>query len=194
MKELVEGVHRFQSTVFPEKAQLFAKLAGGQAPHTLLITCSDSRIDPSLLLQTEPGDIFVDRNPGNIVPAADPEAASNDGSVASIEFAIVVLGVSQIVVCGHSDCRAMTSLLRGGTSNMPAVDRWLEHSATLVEASDPDEIDDFIEQNVLLQLEHLRTHELVAEAISKGLTLEGWIYEIGTGDVRRYDGEGFVSL
>ena len=102
--QLVAGVHNFQGNVFQNQQELFSKLARGQSPETLFVTCSDSRIDPNLITQTEPGDLFVLRNAGNIVPAYSGTAG---GEVATIEFAVTGLGVKQIVVCGHSHCGAI---------------------------------------------------------------------------------------
>ena len=108
MQKLVDGIHKFQKDVFATQTRFFERLADGQKPLALFITCSDSRIDPSMLTQTKPGELFIMRNAGNIVP---PYGASSCGEAATIEYAVAVLGVRDIVVCGHSHCGAMTGLL-----------------------------------------------------------------------------------
>ena len=180
----------------PTKQALFDELASGQSPATLIITCADSRIDPSLITQAEPGDIFVVRNAGNIVPTLDGDGSSADGNAASIEYAITALNVSHIVVCGHSSCGAMGGLQNlDGLDALPSVRRWLEHSEPLLDTAVADDLDALIEANVLLQLEHLKQYPGVSEKIDAGeLTLHAWVYDIGSGDVRAYDGSTYSSL
>ncbi len=196
VEKLVEGIQTFQQTVVPAKSERFAQLATGQAPATLFITCADSRIDPSLITQTEPGDLFVIRNAGNIAPAPDPDGSSADGTAASIEFAAAALKVQHIVVCGHSSCGAMAGLADlASVAALPSVARWLEHSHGLVADGVPESLDALIEQNVLLQLENLARYPSVKALLDAGaVTLHGWVYDIGSGDVRAFDGEGFVSV
>lgn len=195
IEKLIAGVKQFQKNVFPERKAFFDELASGQHPEFLFITCSDSRIDPNLLTQTIPGQLFICRNAGNIVP---PHSTFTGGITASIEYAICVLGIKHIIVCGHSDCGAMTAALN--TSELAAlshVKNWLDHSRGAVEAtkarcntSDATDIDDvarlrmLTEENVLQQLQHLRTHPSVAARVATGdIQLHGWLYDIGTGDV-----------
>ena len=180
----------------PAKQELFDELATGQSPATLIITCADSRIDPSLITQAEPGDIFVVRNAGNIVPPVDDDGSSPDGNAASIEYAITALNVSHVVVCGHSSCGAMGGLQNlDGLDALPSVRRWLEHSEPLLSSDAADDLDSLIEANVLLQLEHLKRYPGVREKIDAGeLTLHAWVYDIGTGDVRAHDGSNYSSL
>ena len=191
MKKLVDGFDRFKREVFNEKKQLFEELAGGQQPAALFITCSDSRIDPNMLTQTEPGDLFILRNAGNIVP---PYGAVKGGESATIEYAVSVLGVKNIVVCGHSHCGAMAGLLDdASTANLPAVRSWLEFSEStrrIVTGRNFDESATHarllaaVETNVMVQLEHLRTHPSVRAALSKEeLALHGWVYTFETGQV-----------
>ena len=126
MQKLVEGIHQFQNDIFSSKQQLYEKLAKGQHPLALFITCSDSRIDPSLLTQTEPGELFIMRNAGNIVP---PYGTLHGGEAATIEFAVSALGVKDIVICGHSHCGAMGGVLHPETlSDLPAVRSWLSYA------------------------------------------------------------------
>jgi len=195
MQKLVEGIHHFQEDIFSSKRRLFEGLAQGQHPEVLFITCSDSRINPNLLTQTDPGELFVLRNAGNIVP---PYGASCGGEAAAIEIAVRALGVKDVVVCGHSHCGAMTALLdQRQLDDLPALRSWLVHAEEtlgIIEDSyrhvtDPARrLTTTVEENVLVQLEHLRTHPTVAAAIEcKALTLHGWVYQFETGQVFAYD-------
>ena len=195
MQKLVEGIHQFQNDVFSSKQQLFEGLVEGQQPLALFITCSDSRIDPSLLMQTEPGELFVLRNAGNIIPAY---GADNGGEAATIEFAVSALGVKDIIVCGHSHCGAMRGLLdQSKLEKVPAVKSWLNHAESthrIIEENythltDPSSrLIAAVEENVLVQLEQLRTHPSVAAAIdSSALNLHGWVYKFETGQVFGFD-------
>ncbi len=198
MIALLEGVQDFGNRVFPEKRALFDALAAGQSPHTLLITCADSRVSPTLITQQPPGEMFVLRNIGNIVPAYGEMLG---GVSAAVEYAVLALGVKHIVVCGHSDCGAMKAMLdpeRSGLQGMPTVASWLRNADTaraVSAALHPDLDGDaavtaLAEQNVLLQLDHLRTHPAVATRLAEGrLMLMGWLYDIATGQVRVFDGE-----
>ena len=194
MQKLMEGIHHFQSNIFSSQRELFARLAGGQNPDALFITCSDSRINPNLITQTDPGDIFILRNAGNIVP---PYGASNGGEGASIEFAVVGLGVKDIIVCGHSHCGAMKGLLDpASVHSLPLMSEWLRHAESTrwivreryAHLEPAAKLDVTIQENVLRQLENLRTHPSVAVGLSRGdLKLHGWVYKIETGEVFAYD-------
>jgi carbonic anhydrase len=195
MKKLVSGIVKFRGGEFESRKQLFAELANGQSPEVLFITCADSRIDPNLITQTEPGDLFVCRNAGNIVP---PHAPVTGGITASIEYAVAVLGVKHIVVCGHTDCGAMKGALNPeALKDLPHVHDWIGHSRAAVEVVSAkhgqatlEELPAVIEQNVELQLQHLRTHPAVVSRISAGeLELHGWVYNIETGGVTAYDAD-----
>lgn len=202
LQRLKEGVRRFQADVYPQQAEMFAQaVSEKQSPHTLFITCADSRIDPLAITSSSTGEIFVARNIGNMVPAY-PDMLG--GVSAVIEFAVSSLGVGHIVVCGHSHCGAMQGLLDPtSVATMPTVEAWLTnaHAAlrvaeTMHEQSNSTQpehelIEILTEQNVLLQMQHLKTHPSVAGAIAKRhLTISGWIYSIGTGQVRiASDGE-----
>jgi carbonic anhydrase len=202
MKKVVSGIVQFQKEDFEARRALFAELANGQSPEVLLVTCADSRIDPNLVTQTEPGDLFICRNAGNIVP---PHTRHAGGVTASIEYAVAVLGVQDIVICGHTDCGAMKGAMNlDAVADLPHVRDWLDHSRAAVETVDGDDTADagerllrVTEQNVLLQLAHLRTHPAVASRLANGkIGLHGWVYHIETGDVTCYDeqcGE-FTSL
>src|ERR1700688_2663129 len=157
MQEIIDGFLKFQRDAFPQRSELFKQLATSQHPHTLFISCSDSRLVPELVTQREPGDMFVIRNAGNIVPSYGPEPG---GVSATVEYAVAVLGVRDVVICGHSDCGAMTALAHDhDLSHLPAVCSWLHHAdaAKAVNsahhhASDADKLDGMVHQNVIAQL------------------------------------------
>lgn len=203
MQKLIQGLHHFQSDVFSSQRELFERLAHGQSPDALFITCSDSRINPNLITQTGPGELFILRNAGNIVP---PYGAANGGEGATIEYALTALGVRDIIVCGHSHCGAMKGLLHLDTlGELPAVRQWLTHAEATrriarenyTHLCDGPLLTATIEENVLVQLENLRTHPAVAAALArKQLNLHGWVYKIETGEVFAYDSqqEQFLPL
>ncbi len=202
MNKLIRGALRFQSGAFEDRKALFADLANGQSPDTLFITCADSRIDPNLVTQTDPGELFVCRNAGNIVP---PHSACASGETASLEYAVAVLGVRDIVVCGHSDCGAMKGALNpDALQDLPHVHDWIDHSRAAVDTvratrgkAGIEELDAVTEQNVLLQLQHLKTHPVVAARLaSNDIALHGWVYDIESGAIRAWDDDeqSFVSL
>ncbi|MGI5526035.1 carbonic anhydrase [Streptomyces syringium] len=186
MQDLTEGVARFQRDVYPAKAELFAHLAATHRPTTLFISCSDARVVPELLTQSEPGELFVIRTAGNLVPAHTP---GPDGVAASIEYAVAVLGVRDIVVCGHSACGAMTALAENhDLSGAPAIADWLRHAdasrARATAESGAKKVDTLVRENVLAQLANLTTHPSVARALAENtVTLHGWVYDIPTGTV-----------
>jgi len=187
MDRFVEGVRKFSEQVFPTRRDLFETLSQGQSPRALLVTCSDSRIDPSLVMQTEPGELFVLRNAGNLVP---PAGAGAGAEAATIEFAVRALGVRHVIVCGHTGCQAMAALAQPEPpEGLPAVAEWLRHAAPALERSGQvagaeDDAMALIAANVLLQLEHVATHPAVAEARARGvLDLWGWVYRFERGEV-----------
>ncbi|MER8044648.1 carbonic anhydrase [Streptomyces sp. NPDC094032] len=192
MQDLAEGVARFQRDVFPAKAELFARLATHHTPDTLFISCSDARVVPELITGTEPGDLFVIRTAGNLVPAHTPGA---DGVAASIEYAVAALGVRDIVVCGHSACGAMTALAQGhDLSGAPAVAAWLRHADASQARTAAGDVPALVRQNVLAQLANLATHPSVARALAEHrLTLRGWVYDIGTGRVEELTATGTTA-
>jgi carbonic anhydrase len=194
MQKLVQGIHHFQANIFRSQRELFERLTYGQQPDALFITCSDSRINPNLITQTDPGDLFILRNAGNLVPAY---GAANGGEGATIEFAITALGIKDIIICGHSHCGAMKALLQPDlVRNMPAMAAWLAHAEATrrimrekyADLSDGALLTATVEENVLVQLENLRTHPAVAVGLARGdLKLHGWVYKLETGAVFAYD-------
>ncbi len=194
MRKLIAGLHEFQSKYFSEHRDLFEHLSREQHPRALFITCSDSRIDPNLLTQTEPGELFIIRNAGNIIP---PYGATNGGEGAAVEYAVQVLGIKQVIVCGHSHCGAMKGLLQLGSlaEDMPLVYDWLKHAeATRLLIKEnyqrykgEELLNATIEENVLTQLENLRTYPVIHSKLHKGeISLYGWVYKIETGGVFVY--------
>ncbi|MFE3447109.1 carbonic anhydrase [Nocardia sp. NPDC059180] len=185
MQDLDGGVARFRERVLPRKAGLFRRLATNHAPHTLFIGCSDARVVPELITQSEPGELFVIRTAGNIVPVYRGDA---DGVAASIEYAVTALGVSTIVVCGHSACGAMTAVATGADlAAMPSVAAWLGHvHAANIEGESRDAaVAALVRGNVAEQLDNLLTHPSVARAVAdSAVELRGWVYDIATGSVR----------
>jgi carbonic anhydrase len=194
MDRLIEGHKRFLKEVFPARRSQFHLLAEQQAPEYLFITCSDSRVVPDLILGTHPGDLFIARNAGNVVPIT---GGSVDGATATIEYAVEVLRVKYAILCGHSDCGALKAALdRNSLENLPRALRWLSH----VEAAhghrqplnpadgDSAELASLIRGNVVAQLLNLRAQPSVAHALGEGrLTVHGWYYDILTGGIEQYD-------
>lgn len=197
MDWMTRGLDVFQREVFPAKTGTYQKLAHRQEPRALLLTCADSRIVPDLLFQTEPGDLFITRNAGNIIP---PAGVDQGGVSASIEYGVEALGIRDVVVCGHSDCGAMRALLKPESlDNLPQVRHWLRHAeaARYIVEHEPDTGDvkarvrRVTEENVLAQIMHLRTYPFIARLAARGeIRLHGWYYEIETGTVFAHDAAG----
>jgi carbonic anhydrase len=200
---LLKGVQDFSHNVFPEpeNRKLFSELAEGQTPHTLFITCADSRVVPEMITQTQPGELFVCRNIGNIVPGYGEMLG---GVSAVVEYAVMVLGVQHVVVCGHTDCGAMKGLLNPeSTRDLPTVEAWLRNAQAAKSAvfarklEGADAMQAVIEENVRLQLTHLRSHPAVAAALANdAINLLGWVYDIGDGKITVLDetNNNFIPL
>ena len=195
MRKIVRGYAKFKESKFREKEDLFRKLSNSQNPEVLFITCSDSRIDPNFITQTDPGDIFVIRNAGNIVP---PHTEKSDGIVASVEFAVVALGIKHIIVCGHSNCGAMKGALdTSGLTGLPTVKRWLNYCSEAVEivklsktGMEKNELISVTQENVLLQMRRLECYPDIAKRLAnRDVEIHGWVYEISTGTVEYFDQE-----
>lgn len=201
MRKLIKGIVDFRERLLPQYAQRFRELAQGQAPDALFVTCSDSRVVPDLLASTDPGDLFVMRNVGNLIPPATAEGNSTgDFSEASaIEYSILVLNVSSIVVCGHSECGAMkAAIARQPMPDTPNLAKWLHHCASAVFRLDQEgplnpqlsRHDQLSQLNVLVQLEHLATYPIVRQRIEEGaLLLSGWWFDIAKGEMWAFDRE-----
>jgi carbonic anhydrase len=197
MQKLIDGLKRFVHTVENEERELFDKLARHQAPSVLLVTCSDSRVVPHFMTQTGPGDLFVIRNAGNIIP---PPGHAATGEGATVEYAMAALGVADVIVCGHSNCGAMNGLLHVDDlgPGLQTVKDWLGVCAPTKRIVDTQLghlegdalLDRTIELNVLAQLDNLRCHPSVAARVHQGdVRLHGWVYDIPSGHVRAFDGE-----
>jgi carbonic anhydrase len=197
LEKLKAGVRKFQVEVHAKNTEHYQRAASTpQAPHTLIIACADSRVDVETITSSGPGDVFASRNIGNMVP---PYGGTPGGVTAVIEYAVTALMVRHVVICGHSDCGAMKALLHPeSTDKMPMVKSWLHngHAALMVADSlahrddrPSERLRRLTEENVLMQLAHLKTHPSVAGAMARGeLTISGWVYDIGTGVVRIAEG------
>lgn len=194
LDKLIGGYKRFLTKVFPARQDQFHLLADQQAPETLFITCSDSRVVPDLILQTQPGDLFITRNAGNVVPIDSNDV---DGVTATIEYAVQVLRVKNVILCGHSDCGALKAALSPKElESLPKARRWLSHvEGAFSHRQPPDpadgehaELASLIRGNVVAQLLSLRAQPSVARAVMDGrLTVHGWYYDILTGRIEQYD-------
>ncbi len=195
MENLLAGIRRFQSEVYPALQPVFEELAGGQRPGVLFITCSDSRVVPSLLTQSGPGELFVLRNAGNLVPSY---SAGGGGEAATIEYAVKALKVRDIVVCGHAKCGAVEALITPGAADaLPAVRQWLLHARRTLEIletryadlEDPRQrLAKAIELNAVVQMQNVCSHPAVAEALEQGtLRVHAWVYDFVSGQVLAHD-------
>lgn len=197
MDKLLQGLREFQEHYIPTHQKLIQELARGQHPRVLFIGCSDSRVDPTIITQSEIGDLFIIRNAGNIIP---PYEATNGGEGATIEYAIEALDIRQVIICGHTQCGAMKGLLQLGEleEKMPLVYDWLHHTEAtrkLVfdhygDRSKQEKLDLLVAQNVLTQIDNLRTYPAIHSRMHKGaLAIHGWIYHIENGQLLAYDEE-----
>ena len=191
-ERLKEGIRRFRTEVYPQHREAYARAeTEPQKPHTLVVACADSRIEPERITQSDPGELFVTRNIGNMVPTYGEMLG---GVSAVLEYAVTALKVQHVVICGHTDCGAMKALMSPEQlERMPTVRRWLRNAeAAMSVARELESQDDFLmsltKQNVLMQIAHAKTHPSVAGAIARGeLVISGWVYEIGSGNVLIYD-------
>jgi len=198
LKRIIAGLNEFHDNYFNNHRELFQQLSHGQAPEVLFITCSDSRIDPNLLTQTQPGELFLIRNVGNIIPAY---GTLNSGEGAGIEYAVHALGIKDIIICGHSHCGAMKGLLQIGNlaEQMPLVYDWLRHHAEATRRLVLENYKGYnsdkllkiaIQQNVLTQIENLETYPVIRSRLHSGqLNLHAWIYEIENGEIFAYNAD-----
>ncbi|HYK37101.1 carbonic anhydrase [Alloacidobacterium sp.] len=194
MKNLLKGYLQFRKDAFPQWKDHFKLLADRQAPDVLFITCADSRIVPSLILQAKPGDLFIARNVGNVVP---PFGEMAGGNSATVEYAVEVLKVRHVIICGHSDCGAVKAVLqKKDVSRLPVTHQWLSYVEAAWQYRDPsDPMGDeqaqhtaLIHANIVAQLHNLKTHPEVAAGLAKStLQVHGWYYDIMTGAIEAYD-------
>ncbi|MCO6437499.1 MAG: carbonic anhydrase [Phycisphaerae bacterium] len=194
LARLVDGIRRFEERTVLANKEFYRHLADGQRPIAMVIACSDSRVDPQLFLQTQPGELFVMRNAGNIVP---PYGLPGSSEAATIEFALQGLNIPHLIVCGHTHCGAMTRLMSDTPQqDLPAVTAWIGHAESvrrivhsrMGSGDSPDHIQQAVQENVVQQLQHLRTHPTVAERLAnQSVMLHGWVYEIETGHVLAYE-------
>jgi carbonic anhydrase len=199
MRKLIEGIVDFRKQTLPAYREAFGHLALDHSPDALMIACSDSRVVPNLFASTDPGDLFVVRNVGNMIPPCLPDGRSSadESEGAAIEFAVNQLNISNIIVCGHSECGAMRALLNGRENERtPNLKEWLRHGEEALRLIDsrPDLSPEAVfhnrlsQLNVLLQLEHLKSYPVVDERIKSGrLRLHGWWFELSRADVFAYD-------
>jgi carbonic anhydrase len=196
MQRLIEGHKKFLAEVFPARKSHFRLLSEGQAPESLFITCADSRVLPDLILGTNPGDLFISRSIGNVVPITSQDV---DGVTATIEYAVEVLRVRHAIVCGHSDCGALKAALdRKSLENLPKARRWLDHVQAAFAYEQPlnladgesAELASLIRGNVVAQMKNLQAQAPVRHAMEEGrLTVHGWYYDILSGRIEEYDEE-----
>ena len=198
MRKLINGIVEFRQNNLETYRKKFAKLALGQNPDTLFIACSDSRVVPNAFASTDPGDLFVIRNVGNLIPCCgeDGHSSADESEAAAIEFAVMNLEVSNIIVCGHSDCGAMHTLIRGREKvKAPNLRAWLRHGETSLNRLPKDvematAANRLSKQNVLQQLENLKTYPLIEDRIRRGkLSLHAWWFELISANVYSYDAE-----
>lgn len=196
MRKLVSGIVDFRQNALPSYREKFAKLALGQSPDTLFVACSDSRVVPNLFASTDPGDLFVVRNVGNLVAPCGPDGLSvgDQSEAAAIEFAVLTLGVKDVIVCGHSECGAMQAIAKGRQHlDPPHLREWLRHGepslARVGALYDDQEGANLLSMaNVLQQISHLETYPVIKGRVAAGtLRLHGWWFELSTANVYSYD-------
>ncbi len=197
MKKLIQGIVDFRKNLTEESRTLFAKLALGQKPDTLFIACSDSRVVPNLFASTNPGDLFVLRNIGNLIPPLSSASFQDDSAAAVIEYSVFSLNVSDIIVCGHSECGAMQALAQGiDTLSCPHLESWLKYgleSLNMVRKGlviDPSlaEHNQISQVNVLQQMQHIKSYPFISDRLEKKLLrVHGWWFDIAQADVYCYE-------
>ncbi len=196
MQKLEAGIHHFQANYFSSNRALFEQLAeAGQRPETLFITCCDSRVVPNLITTAAPGELFIVRNVGNVVPSVDRGVLG--GVSAAIEYAVELLEVGNVIVCGHTNCGAIDAILHPErVAHLPFVTRWLSGSSRIPKIigerygylDDEARVTAAVQENVLVQLENLRSFDFVARRLQSGLLkMNGWVFKIATGQVFDYD-------
>jgi carbonic anhydrase len=190
LAKVLDGVRKFQAEVYPAQRKMFEGLKSRQQPMAMFITCADSRVVPNLITQTGPGDFFIERNPGNLVPHYGDFIG---GVSAGVEYATLVLKVPLVIVCGHTDCGVMKGLLQPEqVQGLPAVQEWMRHASEsrhriLRDHSDATEAERLrliTQYNVLAQIENLKSHPSVqSRLLSREVEIQGWVYDIGDGSI-----------
>lgn len=206
MRKLIQGIVEYRRRIRPAYREKFARLALGQKPDALLIACSDSRVVPNLFASTEPGDLFVIRNVGNLIPPFRDRNERGLSEGAALEFAALILGVKDVIVCGHSSCGAMEALLAGRRRRRSAcLNGWLASALPALERLDAgarikaglSRSNQLSQLNVLQQLEHIRSYPAIGKLVSTGtLRLHAWWFDIAAAEVLHFrpDGKGFVAI
>jgi carbonic anhydrase len=194
LSRVVSGVEKFRRDIFPSQREMFEKLRTRQEPLALFVTCADARVVPNLFTQTEPGEIFIERNPGNMIP---PYVEFVGGVTAGVEYAMLVLKVPLVLVCGHTDCGVMKALLHPERAEgMNGLRHWMGHGMSarnrmlrlFADANEEEQLRRITELNVLAQIEHLKTHPTVHERLQNGeIEVRGWVYDIGDGSIYQAD-------
>ncbi|MFQ5735583.1 MAG: carbonic anhydrase [Thermodesulfobacteriota bacterium] len=197
MDRLYKGIRKFQQEHFRQEEEFYNNLARGQAPDTLFFTCSDSRVDPNIITQSKPGELFIVKNVGNIIPVCN-DLYKKTCTAAAIEFALIMLNIADIVVCGHSSCGAVRAMFRDARdfNGMDNLKEWVDTALAVkdrsIEKTDSTSFDDIIstaeKEHIIMQLDHLKTYPLVRKGIDEGkLALHGWHYDIGSGAIYSYN-------
>jgi carbonic anhydrase len=196
LDRIARGVAKFQTKIYPAQREMFERLKRGQEPLALFVTCADSRVNPNLVTQTDPGEIFIERNPGNVIP---PYLDFVGGVTAGVEYAMLALKVPLIVVCGHTDCGVMKALLHPEqVEGMPGVQKWMSHAfearrrmrTKFGDVPEEEQLRRMTEYNVLGQIENLKTHPSVRARLDNAeIEIRGWVYDIGDGSIREADPE-----
>jgi carbonic anhydrase len=197
MEKLVKGILEFRQNSLSLYREKFAHLALGQFPDTLFIACSDSRVVPNLFASTNPGDLFVVRNLGNLVPSFEVAQQGSTAEAAAIEFSLTTLPITNIIVCGHSECGAMQAILAGTDRiESPSLRNWLRNCCCSEESLRPDNAacdhlaphNQLSQMNILQQMQHLKTYPIIQEKLkNSALNIHGWYFDIATGDVYAFE-------
>ncbi len=200
MNKLIHGIKDFRKNVLPHKREQFAQLAKGQNPDVFFVTCSDSRVAPNWFASTDPGDLFVVRNVGNLIPPASEVADIHklgNSVVAAAEFSLLGFGVGHIVICGHSECGAMNAIATQTTpSGSSHLKNWLAyaepslHRLKSTGAIDPNLslVNQLSQMNVLQQMDHLKSHAFVGKLVDEGkLEIHGWWFDIAKADIYSFN-------
>ncbi|HEY1944736.1 MAG TPA: carbonic anhydrase [Roseiarcus sp.] len=200
MDTLLEGYRRFRTEIWPaERARYEALARWGQSPETMVISCSDSRVDPQTVFGAVPGEMFVVRNIAGIVPPYEPNTGSHHGTSAAIEFGVRVLKVSRLVVLGHAQCGGVRAMALGAPPEArDFVASWVDIAKPAISAGSGDEaqrLEEIEAAVVRLSLANLMNFPWVAEAVAAGsLKLHGYRFDIHTGVLSRIDADGVHSV